>query len=113
MKIWIDAQLSPAIASWISDSFEDIEALPVKSLGLRDAEDYEIFKVARKENAIILSKDEDFIRLNEQHGSLLKIIWLTCGNTSNEKLKQILSKTLIEAVKLLQGGEAVVEISDE
>jgi len=26
MKLWIDAQLSPAIAAWINRTFDDIEA---------------------------------------------------------------------------------------
>lgn len=44
MILWIDAQLSPAIAAWINRTFEDIEAQSVRSLGLKDALDYEIFR---------------------------------------------------------------------
>ncbi|MBW4430280.1 MAG: DUF5615 family PIN-like protein [Pelatocladus maniniholoensis HA4357-MV3] len=43
MTIWIDAHLSPAIATWISDTF-GIEALSLRDIGLRDAEDSEIFE---------------------------------------------------------------------
>ena len=43
MKIWVDAQLSPAIAAWINRIFDDIEAESVRSLGLRDATDPDIF----------------------------------------------------------------------
>ena len=39
-----------------------------------------------------------------------KIIWLTCGNTSNARLKEILSATLIDALELLKNGEKLVEI---
>ena len=47
MKVWIDAQLSPKLAEWIESQFE-IPAFSVKSLGLRDAEDSEIFLQAKK-----------------------------------------------------------------
>lgn len=32
MKLWIDAQLSPAIAAWINRTFEDIDAESVRAL---------------------------------------------------------------------------------
>ena len=37
----------------------------------------------------------------------------TFGNTSNAKMREILSKTLPKAKELLERGEAVVEISDK
>lgn len=44
--IWIDAHLSPAIATWITNTFE-ITAIALRDLGLRDAEDSEIFEAAK------------------------------------------------------------------
>jgi len=38
MTIWIDAQLSPAIAKWIAESFL-VQAIALRDLGLRDATD--------------------------------------------------------------------------
>ncbi len=52
MKIWIDAQLSPSIASWVNRTFDDIEAESVRALGLRDATDSEIFEEAKKAKAV-------------------------------------------------------------
>lgn len=86
MKIWIDAQLSPAIAAWINRNYNDIEAESVGSLGLRDALDHQIFRQARQREAVIMSKDRDFLKLIEQHGPPPQIIWITCGNTSNTKM---------------------------
>lgn len=110
MRIWIDAQLSPRVASWISDNFE-FEAVPIRDLGLRDSEDIEIFNSARDENAIVLTKDRDFLDLLGRFGPPPKIIWLTCGNTSNEAVQHILRNTLVNAYELLKGGETIVEIS--
>jgi len=42
-----------------------------------------------------------------------KVIWLTCGNTSNARLKEILSSTLESAMTLLDASETLVEISGQ
>jgi len=64
MTIWVDAHLSPAIATWISTTLE-IEAVALRDLGLRDAEDTEIFQVAKAQRAILMTKDSDFVDLVE------------------------------------------------
>jgi predicted nuclease of predicted toxin-antitoxin system len=109
MIIWIDAQLPPSIAAWIKENFE-IEALALRDLGLRDSEDEEIFEAAKAENAVVMTKDSDFVSLLDRLGSPPKIIWLTCGNTSNSNLKHILNSTLQDAISLLEKGEIIVEI---
>jgi predicted nuclease of predicted toxin-antitoxin system len=38
MTVWIDAQMSPAIAAWIQGNFS-VSAVAVRDLGLRDATD--------------------------------------------------------------------------
>ena len=113
MIIWVDAQLSPSIAAWINRTFTDIEAESVRARGLRDALDHEIFEAAKQENAVLMSKDDDFLQLIEQKGVPPKLIWITCGNTSNAKMKEILSSTLPKAKELLENGEPVVEIGDK
>ncbi len=61
--IWIDAHLSPAIATWINNTFEDISAFALRDLGLRDAEDWEIFEAAKAQEVIFMTKDSDFVDL--------------------------------------------------
>ena len=110
MTIWIDAQLSPALVEWIEVRFA-ITVVPVRDLGLRDAKDIVIFRAARAADAIILTKDSDFPQLLSQHGPPPKVLWLTCGNTSNAALRAVLTRTLPEALALLEAGEALVQIS--
>jgi len=85
MKIWIDAQLSPAIAAWINRTYQEIKAQSIHAVGLRDALDYEIFEEARKQDVVVMSKDDDFLEIVVEHGPPPQIIWVTCGNTSNAK----------------------------
>ena len=49
--IWIDAHLSPAIATWITNTF-GVTALALRDLGLRDTEDLEIFEAAKAQGVI-------------------------------------------------------------
>jgi predicted nuclease of predicted toxin-antitoxin system len=109
VTVWVDAHLSPRIARLISANFP-VTAQALRELGLRGAEDDEIFAAARTAGAIMLTKDSDFIGLLEQHGSPPKILWLTCGNTSDAALQEILHRHLATALGMLQGGEDLVEI---
>ena len=108
--IWLDAQLSPAVAQWISKEFK-MPCIALRDLGLRDAEDEIIFEKGKKENIILITKDTDFVDLVTRFNFPPKVILLTCGNTSNQKLKQIFQKKLAIALSLLE-NEALVEIGD-
>ena len=50
--------------------------------------------------------------LFERLGPPPQVLWVTCGNTSNARLREILTKSLPPAIELLQQGEPLVEISD-
>jgi predicted nuclease of predicted toxin-antitoxin system len=102
--------MSPAIAAWLSSNFA-VNAIAIRDLGLRDAEDKEIFEAARREHAIVMTKDSDFVLLLDRLGAPPQAIWVTCGNTSNARLKEILTNTLLKALELLQSGEELVEIN--
>jgi len=58
VRFLIDAQLPPAFA----ESFrrEGHDGIPVRDVGLRDASDGQIWRYARAEGLVIVSKDEDF-----------------------------------------------------
>ncbi|MGH9761681.1 MAG: DUF5615 family PIN-like protein [Blastocatellia bacterium] len=80
-------------------------------MGLRDATDRQIFNSAKSASATVMTKDGDFASLRERHGAPPKIIWLTCGNTSNRFLRELLTHALPKAIALLEAGEDLVEIS--
>jgi predicted nuclease of predicted toxin-antitoxin system len=111
MMLWIDAQLSPALARWLSDTF-GVTAHAVRDLGLRAAKDLPIFHAAREAGAVIMSKDSDFVLLLERFGPPPQMLWVTCGNTSNARLRDILRTSFPEARARLEQGEPLVEISD-
>jgi predicted nuclease of predicted toxin-antitoxin system len=98
MKIWVDAQLPPDLANWLTDTF-GLEAFALKDLSLRDAKDIEFFEAAR------------VIDLVCRLGKPPQILWLTCGNVTNRNLQQLLTVTLPDALEQLRQGEMIVEIS--
>jgi len=111
MRFWLDAQLSPALAVWLRMRFS-LDAIAVRELGLRDAEDAEIYAAARTAGAIVITKDSDFIELLQRFGPPPQVLWLRCGNTSNLRLKQILTQALPDVLPMLEGGEPLVEVGD-
>jgi predicted nuclease of predicted toxin-antitoxin system len=108
--VWTDAHLSPAHALWLRASLA-VEATPLRKLGLRDAEDAQIFSAARDAGAVVITKDSDFVELVTRHGPPPQIVWLTCGNTTNEALRAILADAWPRVQALLDAGEPLVEIT--
>src|SRR5690606_25172013 len=56
--------------------------------------------------------DRDFVDLLERLGAPPQVIWITCGNTSNRAMRQILSSALPTALDLIRRGESLIEIGD-
>lgn len=99
--IILDVHIPHSLALWITSNFQ-LECYSATYLNLREAEDNEIFLIARDRNAIVITKDDDFVSLLTRYGSPPKVIWLTCGNTSKSRLKEILELNLLKAIQLLQ-----------
>jgi len=109
VTIWLDAQISPALASWVATTF-GCECQSVRELGLRDATDTLIFSAARLANAVVISKDSDFADLVKRLGPPPQVIWLRCGNTTNTTLQQLLQTHFTSITTRLADGEVLIEL---
>ena len=109
MKFWVDAQLPPLLATWLAEQFH-VEAFSLRTLGLRDAADAEIFHAAQQQGVVIISKDSDFVELVSRYGPPPQLIWVTCGNVTNRRLQIVFNKTFAESLELLAAGQVMVEI---
>ena len=109
MKVWLDAQLPPGICGWLNSEF-GLHAEPVRTLGFRDADDPVIFTAARQAEVVIVSKDADFADLVRRHGPPPQVIWVMCGNTTNQALQDFLARTLPSALELIEAGEPLVQL---
>jgi len=86
------------------------ETLHVVEVGLRDADDAQIWEYAVREGTTVLTKDEDFAarRLREPHGPT--VIWLRLGNCSRAALVRWLTALLASVEALVAAGEGVIEV---
>lgn len=91
MTFWLDAQLPPSLAAWVSATFS-VDACALRDLGLRDAEDRDIFQAARAQgDTVIVSEDSDFMDLVLRLGTPPQVLWVTCGNLVEQDIHPTLS----------------------
>ncbi len=55
----------------------------------------------------------DFVQRVQQAWTPPQIVWVTCGNTSNERMRTVLMGNLDMIVEMLERGEVVVELTDD
>lgn len=110
MKIWIDEHLSRRLAPWLNAEF-GLDAAHVSELALSAAPDTEIFARARAADAVILTKDFDFVALLDRLGPPPRLIWLTTANASTPFLKRLLMQRMPVVLDTLAAGESLVEIA--
>jgi predicted nuclease of predicted toxin-antitoxin system len=112
VTLWLDNQLPPALAGWIRDAL-GIECVSVRDLNLQRASDPESFTAARQANAVVMTKDADFVELLEQHGPPPQVVLVTCGNKSNARLRRLVQAGWPTMVAMLDRGEVLVELGDQ
>ena len=109
--MWVDAQLPPALARWLADAYA-VHAQHVQDVELLSADDPVIFAAARAGGAaIVITKDDDFVELVGRHGPPPQVVWVTCGNVRNAKLRAIVLNAWPRVAELLAHGEPLVELS--
>jgi predicted nuclease of predicted toxin-antitoxin system len=108
VKFLVDAQLPPAVALWLREAGHDGQA--VREIGLREADDGDIWNHALANGAVIITKDEDFPARAEQTSTAPVIVWLRVGNCSNHTLRQWFMPQLPQILEWIQQGVRLLEI---
>jgi predicted nuclease of predicted toxin-antitoxin system len=108
VRFLLDAQLPPSFADVFSAAGH--EAVPVREVGLREATDGEIWRFARAEGMVVVSKDEDFAVRVGQVGPPPSVIWLRAGNVSKRALVAWFAPLLPGIVAALEAGEPLIEV---
>jgi predicted nuclease of predicted toxin-antitoxin system len=109
MKFWLNANLAPKIATWLCQEF-NIDCVALLDLKEESLSDEEIFARARIANAVVITKDYDFVNLVTARGAPPQVIILSIGNCTNKVLIEILRKNFGEALKFIHDGQAIVEL---
>ena len=111
LRVWVDAQLPPALAKWLGE-VPGIEAAHTFDLGLLGASDAAIFDAARTAGAVVVTKDADFVDLLDRRGPPPQVVWVTTGNVTNAALRALVTAAWSHAVEILRAGEPLVELGD-
>ena len=111
MRFVLDAQLPPALARALREAGYDVQA--VRELGLRDAEDSEIWDYALANQAAIITKDQDFAECLMSRRPAPAIVWLRIGNTSNRTLMTWLLPLWPDIISRMKTGDNLVEVREK
>lgn len=109
MRFLVDAQLPPALARWLAD--KGFVAEHVFDLGLERSSGGEIWQLANQVDAVIVTKDEDFVRLAVTRSTAPQVLWLRMGNSTKRVLLAWLDRAWPSITDALRAGESVVEIA--
>lgn len=108
MRFLIDAQLPPGLARRLvvagHEASHVFEILPA------DASDADVAAAANRLDAILLSKDEDFVPLAIAGRLLRPLLWIRSGNMTTARLWSTLEPLLPEIEATFAAGERIVEI---
>jgi len=107
MKFIVDAQLPPGLAKALRDAGE--EAVAVRDAGLLAATDSQIWDYALAQDAVIVTKDEDFVQRSLFSPQSPVILWLRVGNCTNRALQEKLMPCLPDILAFIRDGEQVIE----
>ena len=108
MRFLIDAQLPPALAVWLVSQRH--EAVHVFDVGLVSAEDPGIWAFAVSSQAILVTKDEDFLTIRAMSANGPAVVWLRIGNATNRVLIDWFAKRFATILAALASGEGIVEV---
>ena len=58
--------------------------------GLEGASDDMVWRLAKEHGCVLVTRDEDFLRLSIVRGAPPKVVWLAVGNCSNQEVIRLL-----------------------
>lgn len=92
MKLLFDQNLSHRLVEQFADIFP--ESAHVRSLGLDQASDQDIWEYAIANRFYIVTKDADFIERSRLYGPPPKVIRLCCGNATPGQVQSLIRSHL-------------------
>jgi predicted nuclease of predicted toxin-antitoxin system len=106
VRIIIDQQLPPLLVSWFRS--RGLAAVHVRDLGMSAAPDAEIWAEATRDDAVVISRDEDFVARVRSGGA--RLVWVRLGNCANPALLSAIETSWAAITRRLEDGERLVEL---
>jgi len=111
MKFIIDAQLPKSLATWLNTQGHDAEHTLDLPLG-NHTPDHAISSIADKEQAIVVTKDSDFLNSHLLRSRPARLLIVSTGNISNRRLLNLFQSHIDLIVSSL-GQSNLVEVTQE
>jgi predicted nuclease of predicted toxin-antitoxin system len=109
IKLLFDQNLSYRIVPKLDKLFPNSEH--IAALGLDKASDIEVFKYAKENNFVIVTKDSDFNELCTLYDFPPYIIWLRVGNSNVKTAIELLSKYEKQIIGIISENKTgIIEI---
>lgn len=108
MRFLVDAQLPPALA-WMLAKRGHI-AEHVTDIGPADLPDRELWQYAIANDAVLITKDEDFAALLLMRGPSPVIVWIRIPNTRRQALLAWFEPLIDNIVELVESGNRLIEL---
>jgi predicted nuclease of predicted toxin-antitoxin system len=108
VRFLVDNQLPAALAKFLSAL--GLHCEHVIDVGLAEAKDREIWRLATAQKMVLISKDEDFFHLANRPESQVQLIWVRLGNCRNQALMDAMGSAWPRIQSCLEAGERVVEL---
>jgi len=107
VRLIVDQQLPPLLAAWFRD--QNLDAFHVRDLELTGAADTAIWAEAARDDAVVVSRDEDFVRLLRDRGGA-RLVWIRVGNCANPALPALIEANWSAVQRRLSDGDRLIEL---
>lgn len=108
MRFIVDAQLPPRLAMWIAERGH--EAVHVVELGGLSMSDQWIWDLAQQRQAIVVTKDRDFVEWATARLEPPQIVWIRLGNVATRSLLGRIDAVWDQIVADLRAGVPILEV---
>lgn len=107
MNFLLDQNLPVTLCGWLEA--RGYHAEHIRYIGLRDAKDWDICSEAKRRQAVLVTKDRDYIELVERE-QVLQLLLIRTGNKSTNDLIKILERCWPDVEARLGRGQGLIEI---
>ncbi len=102
MKLLLDNNLSPKLVARLQNVFPECQH--VVESGLEAVEDAEVWRYAKAEGLVIVTKDSDFNDMSVLRGAPPQVIWLKLGNCTTAQIETLLVANVSQIEAFVTAG---------
>lgn len=99
MKLLLDENLSRRIIPFLQNDYPG--STQIALVGMERTNDLEVWRYAKENHFVIVSKDSDFYDLSLIYGTPPKVVWLKSGNVSKSAVTNLLLENRDQIESLL------------